>query len=319
VLLKIKTCGICGSDARSYFTGTEKRYKIPIILGHELSAEVYETGSKVKDYCPGERVVVAPIYGCGKCEFCTSGKENICKDVVVFGCTYDGGFAEFMLIPEKGVERGVLVKIPKEITDAEGTMIEPLSCCLHGLRRLDIQPGDSVAIFGAGPIGISHMIIAKKLGAGKMAIIDMVKSRLEGALNFGADAIFNIEEKEWKDQIFDYFGSKGVDAIITAAPSVKAAEIGYRIVKNGGKMLIFGGLPHGSVWTMDPNILHYNEITITGSIDATIDDFRRATSMAPHLDLKRFITHTLSLDEVKEGMEIIKKKEGLKVILDMAP
>ena len=236
---------------------------------------------------------------------------------MVFGCTYDGGFAEYMLIPEKGVERGVLVKTPAEITDAEGTMIEPLSCCLHGLRRLDIQPGDSVAIFGAGPIGISHMIIAKKLGAGKLAIIDMVKSRLEGALSFGADATFNTEEKDWKDQIFDYFGPMGVDVIITAAPSVKTAENGYGIVKNGDKMLIFGGLPHGSIWNMDPNILHYNEITIIGSIDATIDDFRRAMSMAPDLNLKRFITHTLSLDKVTEGMEIIHRKEGMKVVMDM--
>ena len=111
ILLKVRACGICGSDARSYFNGIEERYKIPVIFGHELTAEVHKIGSKVEGYKTGERVVVAPIYGCGQCEFCVSGKENLCENVVVFGCTFDGGFAEYMRIPQKGVSRGVLVPL----------------------------------------------------------------------------------------------------------------------------------------------------------------------------------------------------------------
>jgi L-iditol 2-dehydrogenase len=317
VLLRVRACGICGSDARSYFNGIEERYKIPIIFGHELTAEVSSVGNRVKQYKPGERVVVAPIYGCGQCEFCTSGKENLCENVVVFGCTYDGGFAEYMLIPSKGVERGALVKISDEVSDAEGTMIEPFSCCLHGLRRLNIQPGDSVAIFGAGPIGLSHMILAKKLGAGKVGMIDVVENRLREAVSFGADISFHSQKSRWDEEVREYFGKNGVDIVVTAAPSVAAAESGLKIIKNDGKLLIFGGLPHGSMLTLNPNLIHYNEVTITGSIDATIDDFKRAASMAPTLCLKRFITHTFSLDEVGRGMEAMGKKEGLKVILDM--
>ena len=316
VLLKVKACGICGSDARSYFNGVEKRYKIPIIFGHELTAEVFKAGSKVTGYAPGERVVVAPIYGCGQCEFCVSGKENLCENVVVFGCTYDGGFAEYMKIPEKGVQRGALVKIVDEITDEEGTMIEPFSCVLHGLRRLNIQPGDSVVIFGSGPIGLAHMIISKKIGAGKIAIVDMVESRLEQAVSFGAEITINADSTDWEKKVLDFAGRNGADIVVTAAPSVGAIESGIKILKNDGKLLIFGGLPHGSMWNMDPNIVHYNEITITGSIDATIDDFRRAAEMAPSLNLNKFITHTFPIEKTVDGMEVMRKKEGLKVILD---
>jgi L-iditol 2-dehydrogenase len=316
ILLRVRASGICGSDARSYFKGIEERYKIPIIFGHELTAEVHEVGSEVRGYSPGERVVVAPIYGCGQCEFCVSGKENLCDDVVVFGCTFDGANAEYMRIPAKGVERGVLVKIEESLSDDGGTMIEPLSCCLHGQRQLGIQPGDSVAIFGSGPIGLSHLLVSRTLGAGKIGIIDLVDSRLREAESFGADITVNAEKGGWEKRVFDFFGASGVDVVITAAPSVAAIENGYRIVKKGGKLLIFGGLPHGSVWNMDPNVVHYREVTVFGSIDSTIDDFRRAAAMAPSLDLQRFVTHRFPLGEANEGMQVMKRREGLKVVLD---
>jgi L-iditol 2-dehydrogenase len=317
ILLKIRASGICGSDARSYFKGIEERYKIPIIFGHELTAEVYKLGTKGHGYSAGERVVVAPIYGCGQCEFCISGKEHLCDNVVVFGCTFDGANAEYMRVPAKGVERGALVKIDERVSDYAGTMIEPLSCCLHGQRQLDVQPGDSVVVFGSGPISISHLLVSKTLGAGRVGIVDLVSSRLKEAESFGADITFNAEEPDWKEKLFEYFGQNGVDVVITAAPSVEAIENGYGIVKKGGKLLVFGGLPHGSVWNMDPNVVHYREVTIFGSIDATIDDFRRAAAMAPSLDLERFVTHTFILKDANQGMQVMKKREGLKVVLDL--
>ena len=317
ILLKIRASGICGSDARSYFKGIEERYKIPVIFGHELTAEVFKVGSSVRGYSPGERVVVAPIYGCGQCEFCVSGKEHLCDDVVVFGCTFDGANAEYMRIPAKGVERGALVKIGDSVSDYAGTMIEPLSCCLHGQRQLGIQPGDSVVIFGSGPIGLSHLLISKTLGAGKINIIDLVDGRLREAESFGADITINAEKGDWEKQVFEYFGQSGVDVVITAAPSVGAIENGYKIVKKGGKLLIFGGLPHGHIWNMDPNVVHYREVTIFGSIDSTIDDFRRAAAIAPTLDLERFVTHKFLLGDANKGMQVMKEREGLKVILDL--
>jgi L-iditol 2-dehydrogenase len=318
VLIRVRACGICGSDARSYFNGVEERYKIPVIFGHELTAEVSEVGETVQGYVPGERVVVAPIYGCGQCEFCTSGKENLCENVVVFGCTYDGGYAEYMLIPEKGVQRGVLVKIDEHLSDSAGTMIEPFSCCLHGLRRLRIQPGDSVMIFGAGPIGLSHMLIARKLGAGRVGVADMVDHRLKQAAAFGADLTLSLSSPGWEQKARDFTGKNGADNVITAAPSVSSITDALKTVKSDGRILVFGGLPHGSVLSFDPNIIHYREVTITGSIDATIDDFNRAAAMAPSLGPERFITHRFPIERVRDGMEAMRKKEGLKLVLETA-
>jgi len=317
ILLKIRACGICGSDARSYFNGIEERYKIPVIFGHELTAVVERVGSRVHGFQAGDRVVVAPIYGCGQCEFCTSGKENLCENVVVFGCTCDGGYAEYMRIPEKGVQRGALVKIDDHVSDLEGTMIEPFSCCLHGLRRLHIQPGDCVLVFGAGPIGLIHMMLAKKLGAGRVAVLDMVENRLKEATRFGADLATDLNSPNWEKTARDFTGKNGADIVITAAPAVAAITDALKLIKQDGRLLIFGGLPHGSVLCFDPNIIHYREVTITGSIDATIDDFNRAAAMAPSLNLGRFITHTFSIDEVKKGMETMMKKEGLKVVIEV--
>ena len=317
ILLKVKSCGICGSDTRGYFNGIEERYKIPIVLGHELTGEVFKLGDRLEGYGIGDRVVVAPIFGCGKCEFCLSGKENLCENVGVFGVTHDGGFAEYMLIPNKAVERGVLVKIGKNISDEEGTMMEPLSCVLHGQRQLNIQPGDSVIIFGSGPIGLGHLLISKHTGAGIVGVADIVENRLKEAKTFGADVIINTTDKNWFDKVYEFFGKNGVDHVIIAAPSVSAIESGYKVVKKGGKLLIFGGLPHGSLWNMDPNVVHYKEVSIYGSIDSTIEDFRRIVFIAPSLDLGRFITHRFSLEDIKEGMEVMRRKEGLKVILDI--
>jgi len=317
ILLKIRACGICGSDARGYFNGIEERYKIPVILGHELTAEINKVGRKVNGYEPGERVVVAPIYGCGRCEFCISGKENLCPEVVVFGCTHDGGFAQYMKIPAPGVARGALVKIDDEISDTEGCMIEVFSCCLHGLKRMGVEPADSVAIFGAGPIGLAHLFLAKRLGATRVGMIDQADYRLEQAKSFGADLTINSSRQDWKGMVLDYFGLNGVEVVVTAAPSVAALENALEIVKSGGGVLIFGGLPYGSRLNLDPNMVHYREITLTGSIDATIDDFKRTADMAPALNLKRFITHTISLEKIKEGMEIIRQRQGLKVVLEM--
>ncbi len=317
VLLRVRACGICGSDARSYFNGIEERYKIPVIFGHEVTAVIEKVGGNVKDYKAGERVVVAPIHGCGRCEFCTSGRENLCTQVVVYGCTIDGAFAQYMKITQQALQRGVLVKIPDEISDEQGTMIEPFSCCLHGLLRLNIAPGDSVVVFGAGPIGIAHMMLAKRLGAEKVGVMDMVDARLEQAESFGADITINAGDSKWNTKLHKYFGTDKVDNVVTAAPSVAAINSGLEIIKNGGSLLIFGGLPHGSMMQIDPNIIHYNEINIAGSIDATIDDFHRAATMAPSLQLERFITHTFPLDEVKKGMEIMRSKQGMKVILNL--
>jgi len=315
ILIKIRVCGICGSDVRSYYKGVEGRYKIPVILGHEVSGEVFKIREEIDGFAIGDRVVVAPIYGCGKCSFCLSGQENLCKDVAIFGCNLDGALAEYMKIPAQAIQRGVLVKIPDELSDEEAVLIEPFSCCLHGILRANVEPGDTVVMIGAGPIGLAHLTLLKILGSGKVIVSDIVNKRLERAKNFGADVTVNSKEGNLSLKVKELTKSKGADSVIVAAPSKEAVEEGLKIVRRGGRIVIFGGCPANSLIQIDPNLIHYSEITVTGSIDSTIDDFRRTVQLISQVNLKPFITHRFPLEEVRQAMQVMRDKKGLKVII----
>jgi L-iditol 2-dehydrogenase len=317
ILLKVRICGICGSDSRYYFHGNEPRYKKPVILGHEVVGNIYEMGSKVKGYSPGERVAVAPIYGCGKCDHCLSGSENLCRDVVVFGTNFDGGFAQYMLIPEKGVERGVLVKLADDVPDEAATMLEPFSCALHGLRKIGIAPGDTVAVFGSGPLGLAFLLLSKRLGAGKVAVIARARDKLARAEEFGADAVFSTLEEDWKSKVRKYFRQGGINIAVTAGSTLPLLEYSLELVKRGGKILIFSGLPSGTRIDVDPNYIHYSELTISGTIDSTIDDYKRTALMAPYLGLERFATHMFPLDRIKEGFEATGERDRLRININI--
>ena len=317
ILIKVRICGICGSDSRYYFYGNEPRYKKPVILGHEVVGNIYKMGKSVRGYSIGERVAVAPIFGCGKCDRCLSGFENLCEEVVVFGTNYNGGFAEYMLIPGKGIERGVLVKLEDSVLDAAATMLEPFSCALHGLRKIGIQPGDTVLIFGSGPLGLAFLLLSKRLGAGKVAIIARTNDKLKRAKKFGADNTFSTSEEDWMGKVREYFGDSGINVAITAASTLPVLKYSIKLVKRGGNVLLFSCLPAGSKINLDPNYIHYNEISICGTIDSTIDDYKRMALIAPYLGLERFETHKFSLDEIEKGFEATREKDRLRINIDV--
>ena len=315
ILIKIRACGICGSDVRSYYKGVEGRYKIPVILGHEVSGEVFKIGGEIDDFVVGDRVAVAPIYGCGKCSFCVSGQENLCKEVTIFGCTVDGAFAEYMKIPAQAIPRGALVRIPDGLSDEEAALIEPFSCCLHGVLRANVRPGDTVLVIGAGPIGLAHMKLLRLLGASYIIASDVIDSRLEVAKKFGADMAINPQRKDSLTKIKELTESKGVDAVIVAVGNPEAITQGLKMVRRGGTVVLFGGCPPNTVVQVDPNFIHYSDITIVGSIDATMDEFHRAVSLVSAADTKTFITHRFTLESIKDAMEISKSREALKAVI----
>jgi len=315
ILIKVRVCGICGSDVRSYYKGVEERYKIPLILGHEVSGQVSEIGGEINDFAIGDRVVVAPIYGCGKCNFCLSGQENLCKDVMVFGCNLDGAFAEYMKIPAQAIQRGALVKIADELSDEEAALIEPFSCCLHGVLRANVGPGDTVLVIGTGPIGLAHMKLLRLLGASYIIASDVVDSRLEVAKKFGADMTINPPREDSLAKIKELTEDKGADAVIVAVGNPEAITQGLKMVRRGGTVVLFGGCPPNTVVQVDPNFIHYSDIAIVGSIDATMDEFRRAASLVSIAEVKPFITHRFPLESIKDAMEMSKSREALKVVI----
>ena len=193
VLVRVKNCGICGSDI-SYFFGMSPTGKMPIVLGHEFTGEVVEVGAIPKSmglFKPGNRVVVNPVQHCNACYACASGHTNLCANLYVPGVNADGAFAEYALSRYTG-----LFKLDDAVSYAAGAFIEPLACAVYGMKKLAIEPGQFVAIFGPGPIGIMMVQIAKAIGAGKVAMIGTRDYRLEEARKWGADYIFNIKDEK---------------------------------------------------------------------------------------------------------------------------
>ena len=234
VLVKVKNCGICGSDI-SYFYMWSPPDKMPIILGHEFTGEVVEVGAIPKSmglFKPGDRVVVNPVQHCNACYACASGHTNLCSNVYVPGVNADGAFAEYALSRYTG-----LFKLDDAVSYAAGAFIEPLACAVYAMNKLEIEPGQFVAIFGPGPIGIMMTQIAKHTGAGRVAMIGTRDDRLEEAKKWGADYIFNTKDekspyyvKDLKSAIADVTHGKLADRRSTrrSERSVRAGDRHHR-------------------------------------------------------------------------------------------
>jgi threonine dehydrogenase-like Zn-dependent dehydrogenase len=247
VLVRVKNCGICGSDI-SYFFGLSPTDKMPIVLGHEFTGEVVEVGAIPKSmglFKPGDRVVVNPVQHCNACYACASGHTNLCANLYVPGVNADGAFAEYALSRYTG-----LFKLDDAVTYAAGAFIEPLACAVYGMKKLAIEPGQFVAIFGPGPIGIMMVQIAKATGAGKVAMIGTRDYRLEEARKWGADYIFNTKDekspyyvKDLKAAIADVTHGLLADRAINPASPNEAFEQAIDIT-GGGAIIVHFGLPN---------------------------------------------------------------------------
>lgn len=201
VKVKIKVCGICGSDLHEYRDGPfiiprkphplTKRVGGPVILGHEFSAEVVETGEDLAHFKSGDRVVVNPLIYCGECHYCKRGQYIMCTKLGTFGFAADGAFAEYAVFPEYS-----LLKLPDSVTDEMGAFVEPLAVAVHAVKRSRMKVGASVAIVGAGPIGLLVMQACRAAGAGEVFVMEPMEARRKMAAKTGATAVFNPTEAD---------------------------------------------------------------------------------------------------------------------------
>lgn len=246
VLVKVKNCGICGSDI-SYFFGLSPTGKMPIVLGHEFTGEVVEVGAIAKGmglFKPGDRVVVNPVQHCNACYACASGHTNLCANLYVPGVNADGAFAEYALSRYTG-----LFKLDDNVSYAAGAFIEPLACAVYGMKKLEIDPGQFVAIWGPGPIGNMMVQLAKVWGAGKIAMIGTRDYRLEEAKKWGANYLFNVKDPaspyytaDLKAAIADVTHGQLADRAIVPTSSNAAFEQAIDCT-GGAAILVHFGLP----------------------------------------------------------------------------
>lgn len=322
ILVKVHGCGICGSDFRLFQRGPANDmiagWQIPRILGHEFSGEVIQLGDGVTGFQLGDRVSAAPATWCGECFYCCRGARTLCENPIDFGSTHMGALAEYVVIPSLMVRQGGLVVLPGHVTFERGALLEPVGTCVRGVLTMgELKPGQSVVIVGDGPIALLQVMLASYMKAGWILCIGHHDDRLVKAQQFGAKYVVNSEKTDPEGIVHDLSEGKGADLIIISVPSAQANQDYLRLVRGGGRFVIFGGVPGEKTISVDPNFIHYGEVVLTGSYNCTVEEFQQARDLSTELPLEEIISHKVPLEEVQNGFEIIRRREGLKVLVVM--
>jgi L-iditol 2-dehydrogenase len=316
MLIRLDRCGVCGSDVRSYERGPSARYMSPVILGHELVGRVAALGAEVDGFAPGDRVTVAPAIPCGVCAACRRGDDNLCSDLLDFGINVAGGMAEYMLVPARSLAAGGVVVVPPELPDAAAILGEPRATCLRGEHRGRVGPGSTVVVMGDGPIGLTHAVLARHLGAQRIIVAGLSPARLDVVGRAGFETL-DVSPGDPVRLLKDVLTLAGADTVICAAPDPRVIETAMAVVRAGGTVVAFGGLAGDPAIRLDGNQIHYGELTLVGSFNCTTADFREAMGLAAAVDADLFQAQTFPLQEARAAFEVARRREVMKAVITM--
>jgi L-iditol 2-dehydrogenase len=316
LLLKVMACGICGSDLRSYQHGMRSDNEWQI-LGHELNGIVAEVGRDVHDYQVGDRLAVAADVSCHDCYYCDRALFNLCENWKLIGAHYPGGMAEYMLLPEDILRRGIVHRIPDGLSYVEAALAEPMSGVLASHHNIGLELGEIVAIIGAGPIGCLHVEIAKARGA-RPIIIELKPQRLVKAKALGVEAAIAAGEEDVISKVRQLTGGYGADVSIVAAPSAAAQAQAVQMMRKRGRVVLYGGLPKTAPTAeLNTNIIHYDELTVFGAFSYHPRFHELALEMLARgrIQVPKIITNTYPLEQVVEAFESAKSGDEIKAII----
>ena len=320
MLVRVHSASICGTDLRIYHGKhrlyTEGTRRIP---GHEVVGEVAEIGEVVEGFVVGQKVFIAPNMGCGHCEQCVTGNNNLCKNYDALGVTIDGGFAEYMLVPEQAIIQGNIIPINDDVDSAVAALLEPFACVLRGQNALNIQPGEVVLIIGAGPIGVMHTKLAKVRGAGMVIVSEPVGYRAEQAKQAGADVTINPMEQDLKKELDDLTNFHGADVIIVAAPVHVAQEATLDLAAIGGRINFFGGLAKDKpIINFNSNLVHYKELIVTGTTACSTANCWQASRLVNRglVDLSDLISQRFPIEQTTQAFEAAEDRQSLKIVIE---
>ncbi|MEV4115032.1 zinc-dependent dehydrogenase [Nonomuraea sp. NPDC049695] len=305
--IRVRNCSTCGTDAKILKFG-HHHIRPPRVMGHEIAGEVVDTG---------ERVQVIAAIPCGTCPECRRGRLTVCPNQESMGYHYDGGFAEYMVIPAKVLAVNGVNAIPPGVGFAEASVAEPLACVLNGQSLARVGAGDDVVVMGAGPIGCLHVRLARARGAARVFLVDVNAQRLAMASELvRPDAAIDADPVE---QVLKLTGGRGADVVITAAASGAAQEQAVRMAARQGRISFFGGLPKDDpLVTLDSNLVHYRELTIVGANGSSPAHNAEALRLVASGDVvvSDLITHRLPLPQVLDGIDLVSRGAAIKVTIE---
>jgi L-iditol 2-dehydrogenase len=320
VKLRVQACSTCGTDVKIFRFG-HHHIVPPRVIGHEIAGEIVEVGSEVAgSWAAGDRVQVIAAIPCGQCKECRAGFMTICPNQESMGYHYDGGFAEYMIVPAKVITVDGMNRIPDEVPYAEASVTEPLACVLNGQEIAGVGKGDVVVVVGAGPIGCLHVRLAKARGAAQVFLVELNAERLHmSASRVRPDAAICAAEVDAVDDVGKLTDGRGADVVITAAASGKAQEDALQMAARRGRISFFGGLPKDNPFIKcDSNLVHYRELTIVGANGSSPAHNRRALELISTgaVRVDDLITHRMPLTDVLSAIDTVAKGEAIKVTIE---
>lgn len=260
ILIQVKACGICGTDVHIY-EGDKGAAEVtpPTILGHEFSGVIAEVGSNVTKYKVGDRVCIDPNCYCGKCDFCRNGIAHYCTDMIGYGTTVNGGFAEYCSVNQRQV-----YKLGDNTTFEQGAMTEPVACCLHGMDMCNIHPGSNVVVIGGGMIGLLMLQLSKLAGAARVALLEPVESKRVVAKKLGADILIDPINENVEEEL-NKAGMTWVNTVIECVGKTATIQQAIDIVGNKGTVMMFGLTKPDDTIAVKPFQIFQKEIELKSS------------------------------------------------------
>jgi L-iditol 2-dehydrogenase len=302
-LVKVKAATTCGTDLKIFQRGyVERIIKLPTIFGHEWAGDVVEVSKGLDWPTKGMRVRAGNSAPCLHCAMCQRGKYNLCENMIWLW----GAYADYIKVPARMVFVN-MQEIPSGVSYEEAAMTEPLACVLHGIGEARVKLGDTVAIIGAGPIGLLHLLTARRMGAKKTVLIDIVDERLDFARKLGADETINSKTENAVEMVRKLTDGYGADVAIEAIGLPATWEQAIRLVRKGGTVLEFGGSPPGTEINLDTEMIHYGELTVLGAFHATPLHFRQALDLIASrtIDVQPLVTRKMRLDEIGQAFDLL--------------
>lgn len=318
VLLAIEACSVCGTDLRTYRHGDAK-IAPPRILGHEFCGRVVETRAPDAGLKPGDRVVMYIVLVHRTDRYVERGRANLSNHRTTMSYHHDGAFAPLMKVPALAVRQGNLFRVDSDLSSDHLSVAEPLGCCINAHSRLRVGLKDTVAVMGAGPIGLMHATLARLQGAQRVIVLDTNARRLAMAGGFDVDATVLVRpDGGHRDEVAKLTDGFGPDVVIVAASSAAAQNDALEMAAKGGRVNFFAGLPKTAPnATLNVNTIHYKELEVSGSYSENKSDFQAAYALiaSGRFPAARLVTHTLPLARITEAFGLMESGEALKVCI----
>jgi L-iditol 2-dehydrogenase len=318
LLLRVHTCGVCGTDLKKIATGS---HSAPRIFGHETAGVIADVGDRVRDFHSGDRVVIFHHIPCGKCYYCRHKTFAQCETYKKVGCTAGfepsgGGFAEYVRVMDWIVAQGT-VRIPDEVSFEQACFVEPVNTCMKGIERLALRPGEIVLVIGQGPIGIILAILAKKAGA-KVITSDLYQERLTIAKTLGLDHVIDASRHDVTQSVRGESEGRGADAVILAVGGNGLIRTAVDCARPGGRVMLFAQTVRGEA-TIDPAAICVDEKTLLGSYSASVELQEESVQfvMSREVNLEKLISHSFSLSRSVEALDLAAhpQADSMKIVI----